>query len=150
MTQTEGVTSGALTRPMLARSVRATGVNPNSVSYPPSPADGDESTNERLQRRFDNIRGKENLVMRIAVNNYQRIFQPGTEEGWIEITNEREGNKEDVSEVAEAFERRNDDAKDKWERNHPSMRNVSADDVEKAKEGFQRVVSGDADDMDIE
>lgn len=155
MTPTEGVSPSLLTRPVLTRSVRATGANPDSVAYPPSPADGDESTNERLQRRFDNIRGKENLVMRIAVNNYQRIFQPGTEEGWIESANEREGAKDDVSEVAETHERRIDASKEKWEYDNDGMKDVSQETIEKANIEYQKLINEGAQEtegesMDVE
>lgn len=152
---TEGIDPRTLARPMLNRSVRATGIDPNSVTYPPSPADGNDATNERLQRRFDNTRGKENLVVRIAVNNYSRLFDPGTDEGIVETEAEREGDKDAVTEVAEAHERRADDGKDLHTKLFGSMPEASLEDVSKASADFQQLVDsgvteGEADKMEVE
>ena len=154
---TEGITFSELHRPVLNRNVRVTGVDLNSATYPPSPADGDDAAYERVQRRFDNVRGKEALIMRIAVNNYQRIYQPNTDEGWVEILSEREGGQENVEEVANARDSRSDDAKGLFDRNNDAMRGISQDAVEKANEEFHRLVAGRtadaeaaADSMDIQ
>lgn len=153
MAPTSGVDFAQLSRPTLTRNIRATGANPHSYSYPPSPADGDESTNERLQRRFDNVRGKDNLVVRIAVNNYQRIFQPQTDEGWIETLGERQGNREDVEQVAETHDSRSDGARGQFERSHNAMKDLSTEDVEKTNQDYQNFLSngvGEGEDMDVE
>jgi len=152
---TETIEFSKLNRPVLNRSVRATGINPNSASFPPSPADGDDTSNERVQRRFDNIRGKEALVMRIAVNNYQRIYQPSTDEGWAEVFNEREGSQEGIEEVANTHDSRNDEAKGLFDRNNDAMKGTTQEAVEKANEDFRKLIAdgtadADADSMDIE
>jgi paired amphipathic helix protein Sin3a len=151
---TESIDFTKLSRPVLNRSIRATGMNPNSVSYPPSPTDGDDSVNERIIRRFDNIRGKENLVMRIAVNNYQRIYQPSTDEGWVEILSEREGDREMVEDVVSTHDIRNEEAKGQFERNHNAMKDAAQEGVEKANEEFRRLIAegavDDGDAMDVE
>jgi paired amphipathic helix protein Sin3a len=155
LTPTEGIDFTKLNRPILNRNIRATGMNPNSITYPPSPADGDDAANERIQRRFDNVRGKENLVMRIAVNNYQRIYQPSTDEGWVEIFSEREGGRDTIEEVAITHDNRNDEAKGQFERNNNAMKDTTQEVVEKANEEFRSLIAegtteGDVDSMDVE
>ena len=152
---TEAVDYSKLIRPVLDRNMRTTGVNPNSATFPPSPADGDESFKERIQSRFDNIRGKEALIMRIAVNNYQRIYQPSTDDGWAEILSEREGGQESVEEVAHTHDSRNDEARSLYDRNNNAMKGITQEAVEKANEDFRKLIAdgagdADADGMDIE
>lgn len=154
LASTEGIEFSKLHRPVLNRNVRATGIDPNSASFPPSPADGDDSAYERVQRRFDNVRGKEALIMRIAVNNYQRIYQPSTEEGWVEILSEREGGQEGIEEVATTHDSRSDDAKGLFDRNNVAMKGITQDAVEKANEEFHKLIAdgtadAEADSMDI-
>jgi paired amphipathic helix protein Sin3a len=152
---TESINFARLSRPVLNRSIRATGINPNSASFPPSPADGDDAFNERVQRRFDNVRGKEALVMRIAVNNYQRIYQPSTDEGWVEILSEREGGQEGIEEVVNTHDSRNDVARGRFDMNNDAMKDTTQEVVEKANEDFRNLMADgsagvEADSMDVE
>lgn len=152
---TEAIDFSKLNRPVLNRNVRATGIDPNSATFPPTPADGDEAAVERVQRRFDNVRGKDALIMRIAVNNYQRIYQPSTDEGWVEIFSEREGGQEGVEEVANTHDSRSDDAKGLFDRNNDAMKGTTQEAVEKANEDFRKLIAdgtadADADSMDVE
>jgi len=147
---TEGIDFSKLNRPVLNRNTRATGIDPNSATFPPSPADGDDTFNERVQRRFDNIRGKEALIMRIAVNNYQRIYQPGTDEGWAEVLIEREGGQESVEEVANTHDSRNDEAKGLFDRNNDAMKGTTQEAVEKANEDFRKLIADGAPDVETD
>ena len=141
MAPTEGVDFLQLNRPILSRNIRASGIDPQSTTYPPSPADGDEASNQRLQRRFDNNRGKENLVMRIAVNNYVRIFQPATEESYYEDLVEREGSGEDdFTSIAETHDRRDEMAKGTYARSHEHMKDLAQQDVEKLNVDFGKLI----------
>jgi len=141
MTPTEGIDFLQLSRPILSRNIRASGIDPHSTTYPPSPADGDEASNQRLQRRFDNNRGKENLVMRIAVNNYVRIFQPHTEESYYEDLVEREGSGEDdFSALADTHDRREEMAKGTYARSHVHMKDFAQQDVEKLNVDFGKMI----------
>jgi paired amphipathic helix protein Sin3a len=143
MTPTEGVDFLLLSRPILSRNIRASGIDPQSTTYPPSPADGDEASNQRLQRRFDNNRGKENLTMRIAVNNYVRIFQPHTEESYYEDLVEREGTGEDdFSAIADTHDRRDEMAKGNYARSHVHMKDFAQQDVEKLNVDFGKLIEG--------
>ena len=156
MTPTEGVDFLQLSRPILSRNIRASGIDPQSTTYPPSPADGDEASNQRLQRRFDNNRGKESLVMRIAVNNYVRIFQPHTEESYYEDLVEREGSSDDdFSVTADTHDRREEMAKGTYARSHVHMKDFAQQDVEKLNVDFGKLIDegvqgGDSDSMDVE
>jgi paired amphipathic helix protein Sin3a len=157
MAPTEGVDFLQLSRPILSRNIRASGVDPQSTTYPPSPADGDEASNQRLQRRFDNNRGKENLTMRIAVNNYVRIFQPHTEESYYEDLVEREGSGEDdFTAIADTHDRREEMAKGTYARSHLHMKDFAQQDVEKLNVDFGRMIEegeqgeGEPESMDVE
>ena len=93
--------------------------------------------------------------MRIAVNNYQRIYQPSTDEGWVEIFSEREGGQEGVEEVANTHDSRSDDAKGLFDRNNDAMKGTTQEAVEKANEDFRKLIAdgttdADADSMDVE
>jgi len=159
MAPTEGVDFLQLNRPILSRNIRASGIDPQSTTYPPSPADGNEASNLRLQRRFDNNRGKETLVMRIAVNNYVRIFQPATEESYYEDLVEREGSGEDdFVALAETRDRRDEMAKGAYARSHRYMKDFAQQDVEKlnvdfgklVEEGVKGVQQAEPESMDVE
>jgi paired amphipathic helix protein Sin3a len=133
LTPTEGIDFTKLNRPILNRNIRATGMNPNSITYPPSPADGDDAANERIQRRFDNVR----------------------DEGWVEIFSEREGGRDTIEEVASTHDNRNDEAKGQFERNNNAMKDTTQEVVEKANEEFRSLIAegttdGDVDSMDVE
>lgn len=155
MAPTEGIDFLQLSRPILSRNIRASGIDPQSTTYPPSPADGDEVSNQRLQRRFDNNRGKENLVMRIAVNNYVRIFQPHTEESYYEDLIEREGaGDDDFSAITDTHDRRDEMAKGTYARSHRHMKDIAQQDVEKLNIDFGKMidegVQGEPESMDVE
>lgn len=137
---TEGIATDHLTRPILTRNLRASGANPNSTTYPPSPLDS--AAEQRIEHRFDHLRGEEKLVMRIGVETYQTVFQPNTQEGWFEVLAEREGGKEDVEMRVETGERRKEDVRDKFEIMNKAMEGAKHEDVERAKDGFLRVVEG--------
>lgn len=63
--------------------------------------------------------------MRIAIDNYQRIYQPSTEEGWVEILAEREGGREDIEDLISTHDNRSDATKGAFERNNDAMRDTT-------------------------
>lgn len=137
---TEGVDHKNLRLMLLRRNLRAFGADPSSISYPPSPRSDDPITNERLMRRFDHQKGEESLVMRIAVGEYFRIFEPGTFECWFESMSERQGGKEGVEEAVEAAAQRKETATEAFELMNAGMKGLSKSDVEEANENFTKLV----------
>jgi paired amphipathic helix protein Sin3a len=161
---TEGVNKTLLSPVVLARNIHALGVDPKSDTFPPfnltadiegqdptaiAQAAGQEGTlpatiGDRLLKRFLTARNDERLILRIAVNNYHPIFQPGTAEGFYEDPSERVGGEEGVKIAQDAKGWREERMEEGFVMNHKGMHDVSADVVEKANEAFAEVVDGKA------
>jgi paired amphipathic helix protein Sin3a len=134
---TGGIPTDRLTRPVLPHNLRASGTNPNSTSYPPSPTSSDGA--ERVRSRFENTRGEENLVLRVAVETYHPLFQPNTQECFFDVTDTREGGNHAIKEIEELMQDRTEGAKERFELNNAAMKDVSREDVERANEAFGRM-----------
>ena len=149
---TEGVDKKLLTPVVLARNVHARGVDPKSDTFPPlsfsADAEGQDATaangetqgpslGDRLLSRFLAARNDERLIMRIAVNNYHPIFQPGTAEGFYEEDPQREGGGEGVKMAVEAAKERE---LEKFVARNEVTKGLSEEVVREADEVFDKKV----------
>jgi len=133
---TEGVDPREVNRPMLIRNMKAMGADPDSDNFLPpgssahdgvatgvqstaqTPApDGASSLDgeplaQQLLSRIDTVKNAEELTIRVAVNNYHILFQPGTSESSIQSLKQREGSEEGVKEAVEAVSAREEAMKE--------------------------------------
>jgi paired amphipathic helix protein Sin3a len=160
---TEGIDKRLLTPFLLQRNLHAIGYDlKTSDSFPPAclpvptttePDAADDTTHtaqpstsavgEKLLNRFLNAKNEEKLILRIALNNYHPLFQPGSYEGFFEELRERAGGKEGVEEAEEVKSYREEQVKERFVMNNDGMRDLSREEVEKRNEGFSALTKGD-------
>lgn len=156
---TEGVDKKFLSPVILHRNVAALGIDPKVDNFPPftyntdsegqdvvasgqEGEDGGDPIGKRLLNRFLATRNDENLIMRIALNSYGRVYSPGTAEGFYQDPAIRAGGQEGITEADEAQGVREEEMKTKFEMNNSGMKDVSKEVVEKANEAWMGVVEG--------
>jgi paired amphipathic helix protein Sin3a len=160
---TDGVDKKALSPVLLLRNLHALGADAKSERFPAihtsaeevlsgEGANGQESNavidnegnsvGDRLLQRFLAAKNDERLIMRIAVNNYHAIFQPGTAEGFFEDLRQREGGEEGVKEAEECRIWRDETVREKFVMNNDAMKGLSKEEVEKKNAAFVEVVDG--------
>ena len=145
--------------------MHALGADPKSVTFPPatlptadSEAGPEGSTTQsstqdpysaqatglgrRLLDRFLGAKNDERLILRIAVNSYHPLFQPGTYEGFFEDLRQREGGAEGVKEAEETRVVREESVREGFVMNNLGMKGLSKEEVEGRNEGFARLASG--------
>ena len=160
---TDGIDKRLLTPFLLQRSLHAIGYDlKTSDTFPPVTlpvpttvdTDAPEGTTqaaqpstsavaEKLLNRFLNAKNEEKLILRIALNNYHPLFQPGSYEGFFEEFRERAGGKEGVEEAEEVKSYREEQVKERYVMNNDGMRDLSREEVEKRNEGFSALAKGD-------
>ena len=156
--ETEGVQKQRLTPVVLARNMREIGFDPKVDAYPPlgvaldadssnidaqaTLAATESSVGARLLARFLGARNDENLVIRIALNDYKVVWSPNTAEGFYEDAGIRQGSYEAVKEAEEVRPLRAEGIKEKYERNNKAMKELTHEAVEKANIGFRDLVDG--------
>lgn len=164
---TDGINKQNLSAVLLFRNLHAIGADPKSERFPPvalpstdtvpegqeggtqatQPTSQDSGpevgVGDRILARFLAVKNDERLVLRIAVNNYHPIFQPGTAEGFFEDLKQREGGVEGVKEVEECKHHREEVMKDSFLMNNPGMKGLSKEEVEKRNEEFAVLAGGD-------
>ena len=160
---TDGIDKKKLTPVLLFRNLHALGADPKSERFPPlalpatdSAAEGQDAATQatsqdsgteagigdRLLARFLTVKNDERLVLRIAVNNYHPIFQPGTAEGFFEDLKQREGGEEGVKEAEVCKLHREEAVKEVFVMNNTGMKGLSKEEVEKRNEEFGVLASG--------
>ena len=161
---TDGVNQETLTPVLLYKNMHAVGADPRSNRFPPLPlplpepaVEGQEAprtttevdiegsaVGDRLLARFLAAKNDEGLVIRIAVNNYHPLFQPGTAEGFFEDMGQREGGEEGVREAEGARSVREEGMKDGFVLNNEGMEGLSKDQVEERNANFVQLSGGDS------
>lgn len=108
--------------------------------------DGDNADsaagNERLLSRILAAKNDEQLILRIAVNNYHPVFQPGTAEGFHESARERTGGEEGVRAAEVCREERREAMMEAFVVNSEAMKDLSSEEVAKKDEEFARMLEG--------
>jgi len=154
---TEGVNPREVNRPMLIRNMKAMGADPDSDNFLPpgsyardglttevqstaqTPApDGGSSLDgeplaQQLLSRIDTVKNAEELTIRVAVNNYHILFQPGTSESSIQSLKQREGSEEGIKEAVEAVSVRAEAMKEMLRSKELSIEEVDTRDKEFAE-----------------
>ncbi|KAK3719152.1 Transcriptional regulatory protein sin3 [Vermiconidia calcicola] len=97
---------------------------------------------DRLLSRFLTANNDERLILRIAVNNYHPIFQPGTAEGFFEDMRQRQGGEHGVQEAEGMQYYRAEAMMDGFLMNNPGMKGLSKEEVEKRNEEFAALAEG--------
>lgn len=160
MEDTVGVDQKRINQPILMRNMRSLGADPKSERFPPLPrvgaagdapeglhnlpttgdnADsGEANVGNRLLARFLTAQNEEKLVVRIAVNNYHPLFQPGTAEGFFEDMKQRQDGETGVKDAEEARGTRAESMTDGFVMMNAGMRGLSKEEVEKRNEEFER------------
>ena len=160
---TDGVNKRTLSPVLLLRNLHAAGADATLDQVLPRPVQPVESLAEgqdvpstldsrahespalsRLLNRFEGANNDERLIMRIAVNNYHPIFQPGTAEGFFEDMKEREGGEEGVKDAQGNEEYRQEKVTEKQSMNNDAMKGLSKDDVEGANAKWMAVEQNSA------
>ena len=163
---TDGIDKKFLSPVLLFRNLHALGADPKSDRFPPLAAPPAEPAPEgqdaaagmtqstsqdsgveaavggRLLERFLAAKNDERLILRIAVNGYHPIFQPGTAEGFFEDMKQREGGEEGVKDAEECRHHREEAMRDGFLMNNPGMKGLSKDEVEKRNEEFTVLAEG--------
>jgi paired amphipathic helix protein Sin3a len=147
--------------------MNALGADPKSDSFPPQPlpvtdsepaADGtptqassqdhpapydNTALGNKLLARFLGAKNEEKLILRIAVNNYHPLFQPGSYEGFFEDLRQREGGEQGVKEAEETRGVRHEVMREKYVMNNLGMKGLSREEVEKRNEDFRLLANGE-------
>lgn len=159
---TEGIDKKNLRTVILSRNISALGIDPKVDIFPPfnyatdseaqdsatlgqGGEEGGDTAGKRLLDRFLAARNDENLVLRIALNGYSRVYSPGTAEGFFQDSAMRAGGQEGIKEADETQGVREEEMKTKFEMNNSGMKDVSKEVVEKANAGWLSVVEGKED-----
>ena len=160
---TDGIDKKRLRPVILLRNMHALGADPKSDTFPPATLptsdpetapDGtttqpstqdpyDAGLGRRLLDRFLGAKNDERLMLRIAVNSYHPLFQPGTYEGFFEDLRQREGGAEGVKEAEETRLVRDESVREGFVMNNLGMKGLSKEEVEKRNEGFSRLATGE-------
>lgn len=133
----------------------AQGADPKSDSFPPaslrsedghhadgSPANADGGLGGDLMERFMTVKNEDNLVIRIAVDDYHPVYQPHGQEGLIESMKLRDGGKEGVKEADGTRLFREEAFSEGYVMNNSAMKGVSKEEVEKKNEAFAKLIDG--------
>lgn len=155
---TDGIQDLKLKPVFLLRNITTMGADPKSDAYPPLPVQ--QSTEEVQQDDTNNAEGTvaeaatpadkilgrflmaktdENLVMRVAVNNFHPVFQPGTSEGFFEPLAEREGGELGVKEAEETERERDELVKENFVMINDGMKGLSREEVDGRNERFNKM-----------
>ena len=164
---TSGIDKKQLSPVLLVRNIHALGADSKSERFPPLAVQASETTaenqdanthgaastsqetgtdsngvGERLLSRFLSAKNDERLILRIAVNNYHPIFQPGTAEGFFEDLWQREGGEEGVKMAEETRDLRKEGMIEGFLMMNAGMKGLTKEGVEGRNEGFVALKEG--------
>ena len=154
--ETEGVPKNDAQKVLMLRNIRALGADPKSDRFPPLPIaeaaetqdattdsnEEDKAVGSNLFQRFLTANNDEKLVLRIAINNYHHLFQPGTAEGFFEDWRQREGGAEGIKAAEEVVQVREEQMKEGFLLNLGVMRGLSKVEVERRNEEWTALAEG--------
>lgn len=126
---TDGVDTNSVSQPLLWRSIRAFGADPDEKSFTP---EGEE--------RANSMKNDERLVVRVAVNNYKSIFHPNSEESFHASLPRQERGEEGVEAADSLRGQRDDEIMDKFVRVNEAMKDMSTENVESANSSFSALI----------
>ena len=153
---TVGIDKSQLSQVVLSRNIAALGTDSESDRQN-THADEAENTSRasRIYGRFLVNKNDEQLVMRIAMENYHRVFQPGTSEGFLAQLPAREGGEQGVTNAAECAVERRKAMEERFVARNNVVQAMSSEQIEKSNKSFAELLAGlscevDGEAMDID
>lgn len=140
---TDGVNIADVSYPFLLGNVRAYGADPSDESFPPT-TDSPHAQTIKERSRFLDVKNEEKLELRIAVNNFHALFQPGTYESWHTNLQDRTGGPQGIEGAEELRTHREEAILENLLMNHGGMKDLSKEDVEGKNTGFADLLEKNA------